>query len=301
LVPALPGWENQMQGLIENLRLKIQVARFQELGPEWRTDRIAFTSRIIPYARLYYPVDGEGVVIHHGRQYKLHPGWIYLVPPYAQVEVSCTKRLVKYWCHFNACILDSDLDIFSLYHPAYELEAKDIGFARNLFVRMVTLHSTPGTVLQPIDDLEAKSALGLLIAPFLKTIKSEFSGKSVDSMAKFTRLLAYIEKNLSRKLTLSALAEEFHLNPTYLSNLFARKMGLPLIAYCNRRRIRYAIDLIWSTDYSVSEIADKTGIGDVSNFSKMFKRTTGLYPSEYRRNLKNSQESGDFLDTDVRI
>jgi len=288
-----------MQELIEKICLKIQVARFQEFGPEWRTEM--FASRIIPYARLYYPVEGEGIVIHHGRQYRLRPGWIYLVPPYAQAEVSCPKHLVKYWCHFNAYILDSDLDIFSLYHPTYELEVKNSDFVKNLFIRMVELHSMPGTILQPIDALEVKSALGLLITPFLKTIKSEFSGKSVDSMAKFTRLLAYIEKNLSRRLTLAELAEEFHLNPTYLSNLFAQKMGLPLIAYCNRRRIRLAIDLIWSSDYSVSEIADKTGIGDVANFSKMFKRATGLSPFEYRKSFRKLQENNDLGDIDISI
>jgi len=283
-----------MQELIESFRLKIQVARFQELGPEWRTSRFLSASRIIPYARLYYPVAGEGMVIHHGRQYRLRPGWICLVPPYAQAEVSCPEHLVKYWCHFNAYILDSDLDIFSLYHPAYELEVKNNDFVRNLFIRLVELRNMQGAVIQSVDALEAKSALGLLIAPFLKTITEDFSGKPVDAMTKFTRLLAYIEKNLSRKLTLADLADEVHLNPSYLSHLFAQKMGLPLIAYCNRRRIRQAIDLIWSTDYSVSEIADKVGICDVANFSKMFKRTTGLYPSEYRKNLRKSQEGGDL-------
>lgn len=80
------------------------------------------------------------------------------------------------------------------------------------------------------------------------------------------------------------------------STTYKIKWGLPLIAYCNRRRIRLAIDLIWSTDYSISEIADKVGIGDVANFSKMFKRTTGLYPSEYRKNLRQSRENNDFKD-----
>ena len=288
-----------MQELIENFHLKIEVARFQKLGPEWRTDR--FAHQIIPYNRLYYPVAGEGFVVHHGQQYHLRPGCIYLVPPYAQAEVSCPKYLVKYWCHFNAYILDSDLDIFSLYHPIYELEVPDNDFVRTLFIRMVELHSTPGTVLHSIDNLEAKSALGLLIAPFLKTIKNEFHGKLADSMTKFVGLLVYIEKNLSKKLTLARLAGEFHLNPTYLSNMFAQKMGLPLIAYCNRRRIRQAIDLIWSTDHSVSEIAYKTGSGDVANFSKMFKRVTGLSPSEYRKNLRRQQDDADYLNPDIKI
>jgi len=151
-------------------------------------------------------------------------------------------------------------------------------------------------MVKSIDALEAKSALGLLIAPFLRTITEDFSGKPAEAMTKFSRLLAYIEKNLSRKLTLAILADEVHLNPSYLSHLFAQKMGLPLMAYCNRRRIRLAIDLIWSTDFSISEIADKVGIGDVTNFSKMFKRTTGLYPSEYRKNLRQSRENNDFKD-----
>ncbi len=287
-----------MQELIESLRLRIQVARIDKLALEWRTDRFPVATRIIPYGRLYYPVEGEGLAVHHGRQYILRPGRIYLIPPYAQVELSCTKHLVKYWCHFNAHILDSELDIFSICIPNYELEVKDSDsdFFRNLFIRMATLHSISGTILNPVDAMEAKSALGLLITPFFKSVKSELSGAAFDSTAKFTRLLSYIEKNLYRKLTLAELGKEFNMNPTYLSNLFAQKMGLPLIAYCNRRRIRYAINLIWSTDYSVSEIADKTGIGDLSNFSKKFKHVTGFYPSEYRKNLKKSQKDGDSPD-----
>ncbi len=277
-----------MQELIETLRLKIQIARFQELGAEWRTEKITPANRIIPYVRLYYPMDGEGILIHHGQQYHMQPGWIYLIPPYAHTEVNCPNRLVKYWCHFNAHILDSELDIFSLYHSVYALEVKDCDFVRKLFIRLVELHNTPGVNAQPTDELEAKSALGLLLTPFFKTIKSEFSDKKASSMAKFTKLIAYIEKNISRKLTLAKLAEEFNLNPTYLSNLFAKKMGLPLIAYCNQRRIRQSIDLIWSTDYSFSEIADKVGIGNVSSFSKMFKRSTGHSPSEYRKHYHRS-------------
>jgi YesN/AraC family two-component response regulator len=148
--------------------------------------------------------------------------------------------------------------------------------------------------------MERKSALTILLLPFLRIINS---GKELNSIAypgKFAGLLAFIEEHLEEKLSLEKLAKTLNLNPTYLSNTFAQEMGLPLIKYCNERRIRRAIDLMWNSNYSFSEIAYRTGAENVSAFSRLFKRHIGISPQEFRRNIRTHSNSNLLPPSDCR-
>lgn len=280
-----------MNEVFDNIHFQISVFRHDVLGTNWQTERFEKTlakGTIIPFVRLYYPTEGEGLLIHHGKQYRLVPGNIYLVPPYADAQVSCPSRLVKYWGHFNTYILDSLLDIFTVFHPAYELPVTNPALCHSLFARLSEIYYCPDggkrATVSSLEQLEGISCLALLLMPFFHTMSENEEANG--TMLQFTKLLTYIEENLKHRLTLEKLAEIAHLNPTYLSNLFAVKMGLPLIQYCNNRRIRRAIDLIWSTNYSISEIAYKVGANNVDSFSRLFKRHTGNTPAQYKKLLK---------------
>jgi AraC-like DNA-binding protein len=281
-----------MYDLVEKIKFKIELARFQKLSSCWKTENFIYSPHIIPFSRLYYPLEGEGFVSHHGKKYHLVPGKIFLIPPYSNAQVNCPEHLEKYWCHFNANILDSKLDIFSVFQLPYELDVKNQSFYIQLFRRLVEICHEPGSVTTAVQKLEAEGALSLLLAPFLDSISEKHCHKHSESLLKFSRLISYIEKNLTATLTLKGLAKEFNLNPTYLSNLFSTKMGIPLISYCNKRRIKRAIDLIRSTDYNMSEIAYKVGFSDIVNFSRTFKQHAGCSPTMYKKKYqKNKSEN----------
>jgi AraC-like DNA-binding protein len=277
-----------MNELLEKLNLKIDSFQYSELGKKWNTNNFNLYNPLIPLSRLYYPLEGSGNVLIKEKNYELKPGFIYLIPAYAPAYVSCAERLVKYWGHFNAFILGSDLDIFTITQPTYEIEVEEPELFSTLFQKLIKLCSADKPKRDTLIDMESKSALSLLLLPFLKTINSEKQIATVGTSAKLAGLFAYIEQHLGDGLTLEKLAETVNLNPTYLSNMFTREIGMPLMRYCNERRIRRAMDLMWNSNYSFSEIAYRTGAENVSAFSRLFKRHIGISPQEFKRKIRNS-------------
>ena len=106
------------------------------------------------------------------------------------------------------------------------------------------------------------------------------------SMQHFSKLVQHvilrIESDLTADLSLRAHAQQFSVNASYLSALFKKETGSTLTDYVNRMRIDHAIFLLNVTDMQVQTIAQYCGIPDVNYFTKLFKRTVGKTPKEYR-------------------
>ncbi|MGN0345397.1 MAG: helix-turn-helix domain-containing protein [Lachnospiraceae bacterium] len=102
----------------------------------------------------------------------------------------------------------------------------------------------------------------------------------------------YLQEHLSEEMSLSVLAEEFHLNSQYISQLFKSEIGVGFLAYLTNIRMEKAKKLLLSTSLSVAEVAEQSGYGDYRVFTKVFKKAEGITPSQFRR---------DFLEDTGRI
>ena len=76
-----------------------------------------------------------------------------------------------------------------------------------------------------------------------------------------------------------------NISPSYLSALFKQEVGKTLTEYVNSKRIERAMQLLETTRLQVQTIAQNCGILDVHYFSKIFKKTTGMTPKEYRASV----------------
>jgi YesN/AraC family two-component response regulator len=100
-----------------------------------------------------------------------------------------------------------------------------------------------------------------------------------------------IETDLVADLSLKAHAEYLSVNASYLSNLFKKETGITLTEYVNRARIDHAIFLLNTTDMQIQTIAQNCGVPDVNYFTKLFKRTIGKTPKEYREGARRAPKS----------
>ncbi len=98
-----------------------------------------------------------------------------------------------------------------------------------------------------------------------------------------TGITRYLQENLSEEISLSLLSDTFHLNAQYISQLFKNEIGVGFLAYLTNIRMEKAKKLLLSTDFSVSEIAGQVGYGDYRVFTKVFKKTEGITPTQYKR------------------
>lgn len=95
----------------------------------------------------------------------------------------------------------------------------------------------------------------------------------------------YMQEHLAEEISLSVLAEEFHLNGQYISQLFKNEIGVNFLAYLTNIRMEKAKKLLLTTSLSIAEVSEQSGYGDYRVFTKVFKKNEGITPSQYRRDF----------------
>lgn len=94
---------------------------------------------------------------------------------------------------------------------------------------------------------------------------------------------AYVEDNYSKQIRLEDVAAQVDLNPVYFSNVFKKETGENFTDYLTNYRMDMAKELLRNTNNTINEIAEKTGYQDTRYFSKIFRKSVGIKPSEYRK------------------
>ena len=100
---------------------------------------------------------------------------------------------------------------------------------------------------------------------------------------KIARSLMFMEENHSRDITLHDLAELTGLSVSYYRRVFQKLLGRSPIDFLVGLRLRHAEQLLAGKKLSIAEVARETGFSDPNYFSRMFSRTRGMPPREWRR------------------
>ncbi len=97
----------------------------------------------------------------------------------------------------------------------------------------------------------------------------------------FLPILRYLEENYEKDLSLKKIAEHFHLNACYVSQLIRGETGLTYTQYVTELRINKAKELLKTTSLSLAEISEAVGFNDYFYFIKTFKKEVGVTPGKY--------------------
>jgi len=97
---------------------------------------------------------------------------------------------------------------------------------------------------------------------------------------------AYVQENLSRQIRAVEVAESIGISYSYLHKLFARNMGMPLMEYINRERIRLTAQLLQDYACSLSDAGEAVGIPDTKYLSRLFHRFTGMTVTQFKKQHK---------------
>jgi AraC-like DNA-binding protein len=98
------------------------------------------------------------------------------------------------------------------------------------------------------------------------------------------RIVAYILANVDRQLSLSVVADHFHVSQGHLSRLFSRGLGITFSDYLIERRFEKAAEqLLAEPRTPVSVIARRMGYFDLAYFSRLFRQRYGAPPVQYRK------------------
>ncbi|WP_113672241.1 helix-turn-helix domain-containing protein [Vallitalea guaymasensis] len=276
------------ESLLADVKVNLRIMSYTKVSPTW--------GEVISkqeFNRFYFICDGEGFVEIDGKKYFPTGGDLILLPAGKKVSFGTINdnTYLKYWCHFDAKIGDSNL--FDYVQLPYVVAVQDYHHVIKLYKKLLGYYDHA--------DLPAlfmiKSLLIELIALYIREANKD-SDCDVPTLCfneKISFILHYIEKNISRPLSNQILAEKLNFHPGHFIRFFKASLGISPMKYILRLRMKQAEFLLLSSYLSISEIGERVGYANVYHFSKAFKQYVGYSPSEYRQHFNNT----DLLNSDV--
>ena len=142
--------------------------------------------------------------------------------------------------------------------------------------------------------VSSSTSLTELLQPMMSLLDSwkkaqDTEGKSETIIQQAKRFIDshYADEGIS----LQMVAENIHVSPPYLSNLFKSETGANYTEYLFGRRMREAYYLLEQTDKSITDISLETGFANANYFSSCFKKESGMSPKHYRKKFQEEHKS----------
>lgn len=130
-------------------------------------------------------------------------------------------------------------------------------------------------------------ALRQFMADTLTTAHRQL-GTRRETSTSVARAMHYINEHFRQELNLETVARIAHVTPSYLSSLFRQTIGESFVDYVHHVRIDQARHLLTSTALTNMEIAESIGYQSDKYFAQVFKKMTGITPSQYRQQTESS-------------
>ncbi|UUZ97000.1 response regulator [Paenibacillus sp. P25] len=127
-----------------------------------------------------------------------------------------------------------------------------------------------------------KEAASCIIA-YLSNVKKSGTKKTMDE------IVNYVNEHYNEEMNLNTVAEQFYLNPAYLSRIFKQETGTNFSDYLSKVRIEAAARLLEYGNLKVSDISEMVGYESANYFMKKFKENFGCTPTEYRKKLETEK------------
>ena len=145
-------------------------------------------------------------------------------------------------------------------------------------------------ILKPVNYEEFGTCIdNLKIALFQRQSAGEGERQEERTINSITR---YLREHLAEEVSLTVLADEFHLSAQYISQLFKNEIGVNFLSYLTSIRMEKAKKLLLATSLSIAEVSEQSGYGDYRVFTKVFKKSEGITPSQYRRDFLEDVRKG---------
>jgi len=259
-----------------------------------------FPSVYSPFVRLYLCDGGEAFTQIGKTVYKLRPGYMYLMPPYTMYSDWNSGYFSHYYIHVYERLEVGQLSIFEVMNIPIEIKASD--FDMECIKRIVDINSTR-TLPAPLSDptvydnqetlvnilrnskdipaqlvAETNGLLLFIVSQFLKsaTVRKRIEDERIGEV------INYIRTNLNKKLAVSDLAKHCFLSEDHFGRLFKKEMSCLPNDYVQRKKIEAAQIMLAVDNRSIKDIAYSLAFENLSYFNRVFKKITGLTPSQYR-------------------
>ncbi len=224
--------------------------------------------------RIHYIKRGEVVLINHHVIHKTVPT---NVPDYERISLQIPPDFLN-----SLNLHDMSLtDCFAYSTPALLLPKKKQTIVESLFHNIIAEATKQSPGYKAAIQIDLAKALVYIHRHALSANHQLVQETHIQK--KITDVVRYIGNNYMNELSISHLAKRFFISRSHLSRTFKKVTGLTIVEYINMVRINHAKKLLRNENFSILQISEKSGFSNSTHFARIFKRTTGYSPSQFRQ------------------
>lgn len=239
---------------------------------------------------IYYSISGGKQFLIDNKFYTIQPGDVFLINKYeshylSQIDQMVHERIViSIHPDFlkQLSTISTDLN--------YCFSYRETGFSHRIsldkeqqqrfiyYIHKITSASGFG------EDIIERAAFTELMVLLNKAFYAQCQSDIVDVTYLYNQqvdqILDYINQNIDHPITIEHLAKQFFLSDSYICRIFKATTGTTINKYLTARRISIAKSLLVE-GINVTDVCERCGFNDYSNFLKAFTKTVGISPKKY--------------------
>ena len=264
---------------------------------EYLTDR-TIDEHIHDFIEIVYILKGKCVHVVDNNEYKLRHGDVLVInydsvhsikaeSGLEHINILLKPRYINYSLEESQNIFDIlNLSEFKEFTEILDKNKSKISFSGEERDRIEVI------IAMLADEIEQKhsgyelavySQFNVLLLMIFRKMGIDFDD-TFDGMS--DKLLNYIKRHCSEKLTMDDFAKRCAYNPSYFSRLFKEYTGLSFMNYLKKVRMEKAIDMVKNSNLNITDIVYALGYSDTTKFFKHFREYTGTTPLKLRKSKK---------------
>ena len=274
-----------MESDIKSLSFQLESITKSKYDSDWHS-----TLHTHPFTELFYVVDGKGEFNIQGQRFPVKPNDFVIINPQVEhTELSSPDEPLEYIVLGIRGLSFSNLTPVSEGgHPFSFFNLRD---EQKDILRYLNAMVQEATSQQMSYELVCHNLLEILLIKILRHQHFDLEvGKQSTATKDISFIKHYLETYYHESIQLEDLASMTHLSRFYISHSFKKEIGMSPMEYLIDIRIKESKILLRTTNYSISQVADIVGFTTPTYFSKQFRKSTGISPTDYREQFQGVQK-----------
>lgn len=274
-----------MESDIKSLSFQLESITKSKYDSDWHS-----TLHTHPFTELFYVVDGKGEFNIQGQRFPVKPNDFVIINPQVEhTELSSPDEPLEYIVlGINGLSFSNLTPVSEGGHPFSFFNLRD---EQKDILRYLNAMVQEATSQQMSYELVCHNLLEILL---IKILRHQHFDLEVGKQSKATKDISFIKHYLEtyyhESIQLEDLASMTHLSRFYISHSFKKEIGMSPMEYLIDIRIKESKILLRTTNYSISQVADIVGFTTPTYFSKQFRKSTGISPTDYREQFQGVQK-----------
>ena len=253
-------------------------------------DEKAMEMHIHDCYEVYFSISGGKQFLIDNQVYDIAPGDLFLINQYdshylTQIDKELHERIV--------IMIDPEY-MRSISTEETDLDACFQGRSDNFSHKLSLTQEQQGRFLYFINKLVTSNGYGHdlleratfteLFVMINKIVADRENNTEAEKPATYNEqvdsILSYLNNNLQYPVSIGDLSKHFYISESYICRIFKAATGTTINKYMTARRISIAKSLL-AEGIGVSEVCERCGFSDYSNFLKAFTKSVGISPKKY--------------------